>query len=296
MFRFRKFVSLLAAAATAGAFAAVQVPAYAYEIEGDLDGDGKPDFVEDVDYDVEAENQKYEQMITTLFGDVNFDRIVGVADAVQLQRYLLGETEELGNWMNADLNHDGVINVHDFTLLKQQITGMLQQGGTLMINALDMMTGAPLEGVRMQLHACYDDYYGYVMADWTTGADETAIFTGVPTGEKYEYLLDIDDVPDGYGNEFNNYGHGNQLIFRFDEDETSKAINVRLLSNDTERNIRIQHYDWSMDMDTISRLNYGFGRVVITSQTGDWYYFGVFEMIAAPQKGLQHFADDPVYR
>ena len=288
MIKFRKLFSLLAAAATTSTLTAMQAPVCADETADDLEAAGKPAYVEDTDYDVEEENRKYEQMIATLFGDVNFDRLVGIADAVQLQRYLLGETDELGNWMNADLNHDGVINVRDFTLLKQQITGLLQQGGTILITAMDMMTGEPLEGVRMQLHACYDDYYGYVMSDWTTGEDETAIFTGVPTGPKYVYTLDIDDVPDGYGNEFNNYGFGNQLIFSFDEGETSKAINVRLLSNDTERNIRIQHYDWTMDMDTISKLNYGFGRVFITSQTGDWYYYGIMDKECALPDGDYH--------
>ena len=50
--------------------------------------------------------------VLTLFGDVNFDGNIGISDAVQLNRYLLGHISELGNIKNADLVADGVID-HD---------------------------------------------------------------------------------------------------------------------------------------------------------------------------------------
>ena len=97
--------------------------------------------------------------IATQFGDVNFDKSVGISDAVQLQRYLLGQQTELGNWLNADIDEDGVVDVFDFTMLRKQVRGQkAENGGTLSIRVVDVMTGKPLESVEVELFGHCSDY------------------------------------------------------------------------------------------------------------------------------------------
>ena len=57
-------------------------------------------------------------------GDCNNDGEVTTADAVLLQRYLLGEdTLTQSQWQTADLNADGTINGFDLALLRQKLVG-----------------------------------------------------------------------------------------------------------------------------------------------------------------------------
>ncbi|MCI6650939.1 MAG: dockerin type I domain-containing protein [Ruminococcus callidus] len=54
--------------------------------------------------------------------DVNADEKIDVADAVLLQRYLLGEdTLTQSQWQTADLNADGIVNGFDLALLRQKL-------------------------------------------------------------------------------------------------------------------------------------------------------------------------------
>ena len=54
--------------------------------------------------------------------DVNADEKIDVADAVLLQRYLLGEdTLTQTQWQTADLNTDGTVNGFDLALLRQKL-------------------------------------------------------------------------------------------------------------------------------------------------------------------------------
>ena len=54
--------------------------------------------------------------------DVNADEKIDVADAVLLQRYLLGEdTLTQSQWQTADLNADGTVNGFDLALLRQKL-------------------------------------------------------------------------------------------------------------------------------------------------------------------------------
>ncbi len=56
--------------------------------------------------------------------DVNADEKIDVADAVLLQRYLLGEdTLTQSQWQAADLNADGTVNGFDLALLRQKLVG-----------------------------------------------------------------------------------------------------------------------------------------------------------------------------
>ena len=52
-------------------------------------------------------------------GDVNADNAVTAADAVLLQRYLLGE--DVLTELRGDLNADGRLNAKDLTLLKRML-------------------------------------------------------------------------------------------------------------------------------------------------------------------------------
>ena len=56
--------------------------------------------------------------------DVNADEKIDVADAVLLQRYLLGEdTLTQSQWQPADLNADGTFNGFYLALLRQKLVG-----------------------------------------------------------------------------------------------------------------------------------------------------------------------------
>lgn len=57
-----------------------------------------------------------------VYGDLNSDNTLTTADAVLLQRYLLGEdTLTQTQWQTADLNADGTVNGFDLALLRQKL-------------------------------------------------------------------------------------------------------------------------------------------------------------------------------
>lgn len=59
-----------------------------------------------------------------VYGDLNSDNTLTTADAVLLQRYLLGEdTLTQSQWQTADLNEDGTVNGFDLALLRQKLVG-----------------------------------------------------------------------------------------------------------------------------------------------------------------------------
>ncbi len=55
-------------------------------------------------------------------GDVNGDGAVNVADAVELEKFLLGASDELKVWKNGDLCKDEVINTYDMVFLRKLLT------------------------------------------------------------------------------------------------------------------------------------------------------------------------------
>ncbi len=56
-----------------------------------------------------------------LLGDCNLDGAVNIADAVMLQKWLLGESSKLTCWRHADICKDNRIDVFDLCLLKRMI-------------------------------------------------------------------------------------------------------------------------------------------------------------------------------
>ena len=162
-----------------------------------------------------------------------------------LQRFLLGNLENLTNWKNADLNGNGVLDAGDFTLLKQQITGQKKTGGTLAVGVVDMMTGESVAGVRVGLTAICGEYF-YDLGVWTSKENEVAYFSGLPTDDKYEFIIDCGNLPEGYGNEFGNWNQ--QLRFSFDG-KTDMAVNARLIKNTDEKNVQFTAYDWAWDKE-----------------------------------------------
>lgn len=53
-------------------------------------------------------------------GDANGDGEFGVADAVMLQKWLIG-AGELNDWKNADLNNDNQVDVFDFCIMREKL-------------------------------------------------------------------------------------------------------------------------------------------------------------------------------
>ena len=64
-------------------------------------------------------NYPYEN--DNLPGDCNLDGTVSVADVVMLQKWLLGSSDQLTCWRNADMNKDHTIDVFDLSLLKRML-------------------------------------------------------------------------------------------------------------------------------------------------------------------------------
>lgn len=204
--------------------------------------------------------------IATQFGDVNFDKSVGISDAVQLQRYLLGQQTELGNWLNADIDEDGVVDVYDFTMLRKQVRGQkAENGGTLSIRVVDVMTGKPLESVEVELFGHCSDYC-YELADWEYTPDDDTMFSGLPTDEKYSYLVNLKNLPEGYGTRYGEWDQ--QYTFGFDG-KTDRDITIHVRPNDAENNVSIAMFDWAAEQD-IPYCPYGI--VSVSDKDGNPYY------------------------
>ena len=79
-------------------------------------GDGEPSMAP-----VE-EKPPVEQPAKELPGDVNADGEVNAADAVTLERFLLGASDELKAWKNGDLYKDEVIDTYDMVYLRKLLS------------------------------------------------------------------------------------------------------------------------------------------------------------------------------
>ena len=125
---------------------------------------------------------------------MNFDGSVGIADAVQLNRYLLGQTDELGNWMNADVYEDGAIDAFDMVYLRKHILGEKTTGGKVNIKVVDMMTGEELETADV-LFTEEKDSCLYNIGEWTITPDDELNIYGLPNDPSYTYLLWVSNLP-----------------------------------------------------------------------------------------------------
>ena len=77
-------------------------------------GDGEPSM---------APVEEKPQVNKDLPGDVNADGAVNAADAVTMERYLLGASEEMKAWKNGDLYKDDVIDAFDMVYLRKLLAG-----------------------------------------------------------------------------------------------------------------------------------------------------------------------------
>ena len=266
MFSSKRFTALLTAIVSAAALAAVPASNVSAEDAGSedaafteemfpADGEEEPEFVDPV-----------YAGICTQFGDVNSDRIVGIADAVQLQRFLLGQIETLGNWKNADLNENGEIDVVDFTMLKQQITGHKRQGASLAVGVVDMMTGESVAGVTVHLWVLYGEH-GYDLGEWLSEPNQVMYFSGLPTDDKYEYIIDATNLPEDYlcGELSRNWY--SQMRFSLNG-KTDAAVNVRLIRKDEECNIKVNMYDWAMDKESANGVILPYANLRVETKDG----------------------------
>lgn len=72
-----------------------------------------------VNYTVFVMNEK-----ESVYGDVNEDGVLNVADAVMMQKWLLGVSNYMANWNAGDLYSDNCINILDLCLMKQLLQEM----------------------------------------------------------------------------------------------------------------------------------------------------------------------------
>ena len=203
--------------------------------------------------------------VLTLFGDVNFDGDVGVSDAVQLNRYLLGHIGELGNIKNADLLADGVIDVFDMVYLRKQLVAENKPAGTkLSVKVVDMMTGEYLKNADIRLAEMNGNYL-YDIGSLISTNGEDVNYYGLPDDKDYKYFLTVEGLPKGYRNSGTKWDQ--VVIFDIDAETAEKELVVRVTSDNTENNVKFIHMDWCKGME-----NVGYGNLTITDKEGNYYY------------------------
>ena len=202
--------------------------------------------------------------VLTLFGDVNFDGNVGISDAVQLNRYLLGRIGELGNIKNADLLADGVIDVYDMVYLRKQLVSEVKPAGTqLSIKVVDMMSGEPLDA-DICLNEMVENYLYNIGSDIPTNGEEINYY-GLPDDKDYKYFLTVNGLPKGYDTAYKTWDQ--VVIFDIEAGTAEKELIVRVAADDTENNVKFTHMDWCQ-----GRENIGYGNLTITDKDGNYYY------------------------
>lgn len=264
MLKAKRITALLTAFMSAVSFTAVSAA-----VDSAAESE-QPNWVEVIGDDGEV--TYYEEgylAVASRFGDVNADKVIGIADAVQLQRFLLGEVENLGNWKNADLNENGEIDVVDLTMLKQQLTGKVKaKGGTLAVGVVDMLTGESIPGVHVHLFAGCDKY-AYDLGEWDTEENAVMYFTGLPTEDDYTYYMDCDNLPSDYGNGYGHWAAQPAVQFGGKKDI---ALNARLVKQSDAGQIKINMYDWAMGVETANPNILPYANLKITDKDGNWIY------------------------
>ena len=203
--------------------------------------------------------------VLTLFGDVNFDGSVGISDAVQLNRYLLGRINELGNIKNADLLADGVIDIFDMVYLRKQLVAENKPAGTkLSVKVVDMMSGEPLDNADIWLSEMNGDCL-YDIGDTISTGGEDVNYYGLPDDKAYKYFLTVENLPKGYGGGYGTWDH--VVIFDVEAGTAEKELVVRVAADDAEKNVKFTHMDWCQ-----GRENIGYGNLFITDKEGNYYY------------------------
>ncbi len=202
--------------------------------------------------------------ILTLFGDVNFDGNVGISDAVQLNRYLLGHISELGNIKNADLLADGVIDIYDMVYLRRQLVAENKPVGTkLKVKVVDMMSGEPLECADIQLSEMNGNCLYDIGETVSTYGDDVNYY-GLPNDKDYKYFLLVTELPKGYDR---CTAWDQVVIFDVESGTEEKNLIVRVSADDAEKNVKFTHMDWFK-----GRENIGYGNLFITDKDGNYYY------------------------
>ena len=203
--------------------------------------------------------------VLTLFGDVNFDGSLGISDAVQLNRYILGRIQEIGNIKNADLVADGVIDIYDLVYLRKQLFSDDKPAGTkISVKVVDMMSGEPLSKANI----CLSEMNGDLLYDIGNSIDtngEEINYYGLPDDKDYKYFLLVTDLPKGYETGYQIWDQ--VLIFDIEAGTPEKEITVRVAADDAEKNVKFTHMDWCQGIEHI-----GYGNLFITDKDGNYYY------------------------
>lgn len=203
--------------------------------------------------------------VLTLFGDVNFDGTIGVSDGVQLSRFILGQTDKLGNIKNADLLADGKIDVFDMVYLRKLLTGdALPKGTKMTVKVVDMMTGEPLENADVTLSEMNGNIL-YDIGHSTPTYGEEITYYGLPDDKDCQYFILVENLPEGYDTAYKTWDQ--VLIFDVEAGTPEKEVVIRVAADDAEPNIKFTHMDWCQGIEHI-----GYGNLFITDKEGNYYY------------------------
>lgn len=161
---------------------------------------------------------------------------------------------------------DGSFDSISFAMRRQPPAGESKKGGTLVIGVVDMMTGEPIPGVKVELLSSSNEEILYHHV-WTSETDRSACFTGMPVSE--QYFLSCLNLPEGYGDANGNWEQQMQLSF---DGKTEMTVNARLIRNDINHNIQVNMFDWSGRRETGTNGVLIYGNIRVTAKDGTTYY------------------------
>ena len=147
-----------------------------------------------IDKDMKISDAEKKDVKTSYNGDCNGDGIVGISDAVTLQKWLHGKGN-LSEFGMADINGDGTVDVFDLIVLKKKIiSSMTEAPKPVMVDISENFAWSIHQNVTV-----YDQYgtaYSFKLSDSHNNYEKynkENILINMDSDNWYEQILDIMD-------------------------------------------------------------------------------------------------------
>lgn len=184
-------------------------------------------------------------------GDVDGDGLLGITDAVLLQKWILAPSDTtLKDWKAADFNHDNVLNVLDLTLMKQVL---YQQSATTVVRPHHEIQYSsyfyPIEEIKLYLGP--DERYDCVA---TIPADTRLAELGYNNNndewiytkynEQYGWIKNINEA--GYSTIYYEAVPAKPVIYLYPEKETDVHVELELTEAELATTYPKYHDGWDV--------------------------------------------------
>ena len=95
-----------------------------------------------------------EDFVVELYGDVNFDGTLNVADIVVMVSFILGTEPTEEQYLTADINQDGILNILDVIVVVSEIIGTNFRGAVewLQLNFPELEVEKRLKALDKSIH------------------------------------------------------------------------------------------------------------------------------------------------